>query len=302
MDQIERLFDIIAKGGHEGLQAVQETVNRNGKTFQETFWEKTGQELSTERTPQQEAMAPSKILDPKGKSARAPKGAKQEQSPEQQAVKRQKEYQQAVSVYDGKLPSSMSTEEHVQVATQVLDQHSANLETAKARLKSMAPPGAVIQGRVKDLSSTLGKLVRKPKYGNATTLQDLTGMRVLCNTQEEQLATVAQIKANYKVVTEDDYLTKPQGLYRAYHLIVEDQDGFQKEVQVQTQAQQNMQLFLHDLYKPLTPQQEAAVTAFKDDLDQYANAAFQYTAATDTGLQLPKPECPAVVAALFNCV
>jgi len=48
----------IVKANHEGLTPTQETVTRDGKTFQETFWLKTGQEYSPERSDYQMQIAP----------------------------------------------------------------------------------------------------------------------------------------------------------------------------------------------------------------------------------------------------
>jgi predicted ABC-type ATPase len=52
-DGVEGLFDIV-KSDHEGLQAKKETVNRNGKTFEETYYTRTGDD--TGGKPQGSAM------------------------------------------------------------------------------------------------------------------------------------------------------------------------------------------------------------------------------------------------------
>jgi len=273
---VESLFDLL-KAGHEGLEAVQEQVTRDGTSFTETYYRKPGAAATTEGSRSQ------------GKETEPP----------------EKETARLTQQFDGRLPPTMSTQEHVQLAQQLLAQHKASLSAAVNKLHALVPAreGARVSGRVKDISSALGKLVRKPKeYSDASRLQDCTGMRCVVNNAAEQMALVDRIKQNFQVVGEDDYVSNPKGLYRAYHLTIRDSDGLDKEVQVQTTAQSQMQNFIHDIYKPRTPEQEEALSRQAEPINQYAQQALDYTVAADSGLQAAKPICPPIVQQLFHCL
>jgi len=195
-------------------------------------------------------------------------------------------------------------EEHRKITEDFLNRHKASLPAALERLRGLAPEGAVVQGRVKDVDSSLGKLVRKPRYKDATALQDGTGMRVILNSVDDVMDTVAKIKKRYKVVTEDNYITEPApGDYRSYHVIIEDEDGLQKEVQVRTQNEHTYAEWSHKLYKPHTPEETAAVQEHADEIFGYSAGMSDYFLSKDLGDEAPEPPpCPLIVKQVFGCI
>ncbi len=193
----------------------------------------------------------------------------------------------------GKLAGVKSDlESQYRIAKEEVGVHAKNLKASIGRLQAVAGPDAVVSGRTKKLPSALEKVARKPKYADVGKLQDLTGMRVVTKGLPETEAVVKRIRENYKVVGEDDYNKKPQpGGYRAHHLIVVDDDGKQKEIQVQTQRQRMFQAWSHPVYKPETPSQAKAKEGHGALLARYADEVSARLYAQDRGIphdQLPK--------------
>ncbi len=194
----------------------------------------------------------------------------------------------------------------IRIAKEVLGRHAEGFKAEESAMKSLIPNAAVVKGRVKELESALEKLVRKPKYGTSEGLQDATGLRVVMKNTKEVEAAVAKIKANYKVVAEDDYINKPQeGTgYRSHHLVVVGKDGLQKEVQVRTENQDKHGDWAHEAYKPHTPEQAAHVKENAKVISEYSQAVSNHFHDVDTGKKDagPKPPCPPVIREHFGCL
>ena len=206
---------------------------------------------------------------------------------------------------EGKLPGPLSLTEHVAIAKDFLERHKRALPTIVKAVAAEAGETAEMKFRVKELESALGKLVRKPdQYPTADKLQDGAGLRVVHDSVDQVIATVQKLKKQYRVVDEDDYITKPQGSYRSYHLILEDKKtGLQYEVQVRTRNQDTFADWAHNLYKPLTPEQEKA----KEDpaVLEYESEMAEYFWALDNKESPPsKPDCdpPAIIRVAFGCL
>jgi ppGpp synthetase/RelA/SpoT-type nucleotidyltranferase len=208
-----------------------------------------------------------------------------------------------------RLPPGKTAREHADIAREFLGRHNAGFAEAKAKLTSLAPPDAKIEARVKELSSTMEKLDRARNsdgshyYKDATGLMDATGMRAVVKNIDEVKATADKIRANYKVIEESDYISKPKGDYRSHHLIVEDH-GVAKEIQVRTPGQDAFANWAHDAYKP---QNELQKSTLKDPqskavIDHYSHAMSEHIYAKDQGKQSIKPECPQAVRVVFGCV
>ncbi len=90
-------------------------------------------------------------------------------------------------------------------------------------------PIEFVTGRVKPLASIYDKSLEKgipfePKDELATELQDIAGLRIMCQFVDD-ISTVTQLirqRKDMKVIEERDYIThsKPSG-YRSHHMIVE---------------------------------------------------------------------------------
>ncbi len=190
-----------------------------------------------------------------------------------------------------------------EIAQDVLSRHQAGERSAKERITGIASPAARVTVRTKTLESTLGKIARKPKYSDPSLLEDVTGMRVVEPTIDGVKATVRRIKARFPVVAEDDYISRPRENYRSHHLIIRDDDGLLKEVQVRTPNQDEFANWSHHVYKPPTKELAEVRDANRETIEDYERRMSQYFHERDLGfLRVKKPPCPAVVAQNFGCV
>lgn len=204
------------------------------------------------------------------------------------------------------LSDKITPEEHIRIATEFINKHAENLPGTVERVQDViVGDGTAVSARVKDLDSALGKLVRKPKYGTVDKLKDGTGVRVVCRSIDDVLDSVSALKKRFETSTadEEDYITKPKDGYRSYHLVIKDDDGLWKEVQVRTPNQDTWGKWAHDIYKPRTPEQTAAVSSNKDEILEYGSRMSEYYFDKDRG-QEPEnpPDCPSVVKATFGCL
>lgn len=199
-----------------------------------------------------------------------------------------------------KLPKDKTPKEHLKIAQQFIKQHDKDFPQALEQLKSLSGKGDV-KGRVKTAESALGKLIRKPDYGTADKLQDGAGLRVVHQTVAEVNETVAKIKTQYKVIAEDDYISKPQGNYRSYHLIVEGPTGLPMEIQVRTANQNTFADWAHNVYKPVSDLQ----AKHRDDpeVQTYEKQMSDYFWAVDNSREPPpKPPCTVIIRSAFGCL
>jgi ppGpp synthetase/RelA/SpoT-type nucleotidyltranferase len=178
-----------------------------------------------------------------------------------------------------------------------------SLAAKLSALQELAPPGASVKGRVKDLESAVGKIARKPKYGTATKLQDVTGTRVIMDTIDEVKATVNKIKAKYDIVEEDDYISEALNGYRSHHLIAKDENGLEFEIQVRTKNQNTWADWAHDMYKPVNPAQEKAMAESSEEINDFKMrmSAFFYAKDDPKAPSVAKPKCPESVKVSFGC-
>lgn len=221
----------------------------------------------------------------------------------------------------GDLPEPPDLDTHIKEAEKVTQAHKGSLVRRKEALASLAPEGTEVKARVKSIFSAVGKVARKPKYGTAKNLQDVTGARLIMGTNQEVLNTVANLKAKYELIEEDDYITpidqqsfpdegakaKAAGTmasgYRSYHMILKDPvNGQVMEVQVRTRNQNSWATWYHDIYKPRNDEQREAVAKYKSELDELSTALAAYFEGMDNGEEnLVKPQCPDYVRKVFGC-
>ncbi|OIJ18507.1 GTP pyrophosphokinase [Anaerobacillus alkalidiazotrophicus] len=147
-------------------------------------------------------------------------------------------------------------------------------------------PIEFVTGRIKPVSSIIDKSKRKniPLDELETRMQDLAGVRVMCQFVEDIDSVVELIRArkDFEIIEERDYITeKKRSGYRAYHLVIrypvhtiEGEKKILVEIQIKTLAMNFWATIEHSLlykYSGEIPEniierlQSAAEAAFKLD-------------------------------------
>jgi ppGpp synthetase/RelA/SpoT-type nucleotidyltranferase len=175
------------------------------------------------------------------------------------------------------------------------------MNRALTRLKKLFP-GAVVKGRVKDVTSMNRKCMAEGK--GPAELYDIIGMRVQFDSVRDFPAAVAKIKANFHVVREKDLLEKPLGdYYRGYHINVE-MKGRVAEIQLRTANQTKLADWAHNtIYKDLHPNAEA-IRAHMPEIVDYAKKMSDYYYAMDAKKEghFAPPPCTPVVRDTVGCL
>lgn len=202
-----------------------------------------------------------------------------------------------------KLPNPPDFQGQVDIARKIIGKHADSLDAKINALTEMAPQGAEVKGRVKELESAVGKIARKPKYGTAEKLQDVTGTRVVMDTIDQVIETVNKIRAKYTIVEEDDYIGEALDGYRSHHLIAKDENGLEFEIQVRTKNQNTWADWAHDMYKPVNPAQEKVMAESSDVINDFKlrMSAYYYAKDNPAIAEIPKPICPDTVQMSFGC-
>ncbi len=202
--------------------------------------------------------------------------------------------------------SNHNSLEHFRIAKKFLNKHQQGLHDCVARFEGLVGGEAtIISARTKTVESALGKLSSKPKYGTADQLKDGTGVRIVSKTTQDVLANVEKIKKRFETsaADEEDYINHPKDGYRSYHLIIKDDDGLWKEIQLRTPNQDTWGNWAHDIYKPMTSEQEAALAVAGPEIRKYAEDTSNYYYAKDSGaIPSPPPDCSPVVKTTFGCL
>jgi putative GTP pyrophosphokinase len=174
----------------------------------------------------------------------------------------------------------------------------------QASLKKDLPQGATITGRVKKPYSAIEKVGRKPKYKDISDLQDSVGVRAMYKDITSVKEAMKIIKANYIVVDEDDYITKPKDDgYRSYHAIIKDKEtGVESELQLRTENENTYADWAHHIYKPETTKMRAFVKENQDLVTDYQLRMSDYIYDLDLGKKVKKPECPPKIKEIDLCL
>ncbi len=147
-------------------------------------------------------------------------------------------------------------------------------------------------GRVKTLESIVKKL--KKKNANApftqNNMEDIIGMRLTFDKPTDILNAAGEIKHNFKVTQDEDYITHPKDGYRSYHLTVEH-DGKPAEIQLRTPNQTKWADWMHDTFydHPAETKAKLGEDGFKR-AKEYALAMSEYYAKLDRGEPAVMPE------------
>jgi ppGpp synthetase/RelA/SpoT-type nucleotidyltranferase len=203
-----------------------------------------------------------------------------------------------------KLAPHMSVEDHINQAHEVIDKHHARFKETMLDMHHLAPPGARIEGRVKKIDSLLEKLPRKSwQFKRPRDVPDTTGIRIICKNLKEVLETEQNVNDQYHAATWD-YLNDPLGdwNYRSLHLYFHDKDGLKKELQIRTENQDKFANWCHNLYKPKTPQELAALEDNQEEIDNYARDMSDHFWNLDNGHKSDPPICPDSIKHSFGCL
>jgi ppGpp synthetase/RelA/SpoT-type nucleotidyltranferase len=260
-------------------------------------WRRGGQEIRMKKTGHKEWVPVTRVQRQVGKDLESSRG-KLAQALQQGFVEKGGK---RLSLSDE--TRSMSLEEHERDARRFLGQHKETLDRNINDLRELFPD-ADVYGRVKDLHSALGKIIRKPeKYSKVSDLDDGGGMRVVRKSLADVQEAVAEIRKRFRVVGENDYLNghPANGDYRSFHMIIE-RDGKQQEIQVRTGNQDRWGDWFHDLYKPRTQEQAEFARKNRKTLDRYSSDISSYFFARDQGKRAKKPPCPEVVGPTVGCL
>ena len=182
-----------------------------------------------------------------------------------------------------------------------LGEHIASYQPVKdaceAQLRQLFP-GLPICGRLKGTQQLHDKLANKyePQGKGMEAVEDIAGTRVHLEKVEDIKLAVARVKRAFTVRSEDDYISRPKGGYRSYHLIVEVQ-GKPVELQLRTKRMTVWADYAHDtVYKSHGQQAPPEATTYRAQMSQYF-------AARDEGREdVPPPECPEPVKTAIGCM
>jgi ppGpp synthetase/RelA/SpoT-type nucleotidyltranferase len=203
-------------GGKQGKIPIKKTVHRGGKTFQQTFYVSPQEAMAMQKKARQkmEAMKQKKAKKPEPAQPikpSIPKLAKKAEKifTEERTKELFNRWRTPLGGDPEKvLPEPPPPEQHIRIAMEAIQLHKRALPEKISSLKAVAPQGAIVKGRPKEVESAVGKVQRKPKYGTADKLQDLSGTRIVTNNSREVLDTVAKIKERYEILEEDDYISE----------------------------------------------------------------------------------------------
>jgi ppGpp synthetase/RelA/SpoT-type nucleotidyltranferase len=203
-----------------------------------------------------------------------------------------------------------------------LKKHAAGLPASKSALTELsADLGGKVSGRTKEIDSALNKVVLKHKgndpsrpekgYSKVSELADGAGLRCIVNSPKDVLTVVDRLKKDPRFENiskdEEDYITKPKGGYRSYHLVMRDKrDGLLKEFQIRTPRQNTWGDWCHDVYKPQNALQMATMKdpLAKREVLAYAEKMSDRYFDMDSGKK-PRgsaPPCTPAIKKSFGCL
>lgn len=192
--------------------------------------------------------------------------------------------------------------QHVMLYHELAAKHSASLPDFHAQLNLAAPAGADIKTRIKAFTSTMVKLASRHRerggwtnFADAGRLLDMTGAQVVLDSLEDVRTFVQKARDVFSVSFIDDYIANPLGgSYRSIHIYTKDSNGLRKEIQVRTRNQHLYAEWAHQLYKPRTEEQSAALAnpTIRAAADAYSRLLSDTLARRDRGEAAPLPEPP----------
>ncbi len=163
----------------------------------------------------------------------------------------QQHFTQEVSNIEQNIKNTMKfsdTEE--KEAQNAIDKHSTIAKTEFQRILSV---GGDTSYRIKNKYSILEKLKRKNvksidtrisdlhypssnQQYKISSMQDIFGVRIEVNNVDDIYNTVKKLENMYgdKIITKEDYVKSPKGIYRGYHLNIDYGNRIYGEIQIRT--------------------------------------------------------------------
>jgi ppGpp synthetase/RelA/SpoT-type nucleotidyltranferase len=209
------------------------------------------------------------------------------------------------TVKEGKLAKGMSAEDHVVETDAVVALHTPGFNDFIEKMNRIAPEATTTRARMKVPESILGKLSRKPdEYARTKDMTDISAAQIVLKKNSDVRRVVAKLKRKFDIVESEDLIKKPKGDYRSHHLLIKDDDGLVKEVQIRTENQDDFANWSHNVYKPLNRRQENLVKKYKKQIETYSKGTADHFDDLDHGRvpKHPRPDCPPVVRAAVDCV
>lgn len=109
------------------------------------------------------------------------------------------------------------------------------MQRVRARVEQLAGPAAAVVPRLKTTATIVEKLNREAT--RLATMQDIAGVRLVADmTLTEQDRIVRRIERSLKAIDVYDLREEPRYGYRAFHVVVED-DECPVEIQIRTEIQ-----------------------------------------------------------------
>lgn len=193
-------------------------------------------------------------------------------------------------------------EQQAMKADQVRQNATTQILTAANKIQDKFPQ-ADIQYRVKTRRNMLEKMGRKTKYKDVSELKDVSGLRTIVSSNEEVFKVVSELKKDYKIIEEENYIDTPKEGYRSYHVVVENKDGTNSEIQIRTPNQDKWATWAHDsVYKPGTPELKKQVQENIQIVTKYAEDLSDYYLKLDRGEKIAKPDCPPEISNIEVCL
>lgn len=157
------------------------------------------------------------------------------------------------------------------------------------KLKGMFPNYSV-EGRIKSLSSITEKLGRRNK--SIYELTDIAGVRIIFDRLADLYQALSDIRQNFKVTEEENYIDYPKGYYRGYHLLI-DVMGKPVEVQLKTRRMLDLSERMHDvIYKGSEKIVQQYGSHYIPQIQSHAKSISDYYFAKDVGQQPERPKDP----------
>lgn len=126
--------------------------------------------------------------------------------------------------------------EHISDRRSVREEQIRQITTRLQQVLSHAGIKAEVKGRPKHIYSIYKKMLKKQK--DFDSLNDIRGMRVLVENDQDCYAALGIIHANWRPIPGefDDYIAAPKdNFYQSLHTAVQYDDGLPLEVQIRTQ-------------------------------------------------------------------
>ena len=165
------------------------------------------------------------------------------------------------------------------------------LDYATRKLEKLFP--GKVSSRLKTAESIAEKLHRRNLDITETT--DIAGARVIFTNVDSLFAGLTKIRNNFDVVQEENYIEKPKGNYRSYHLLV-NVSGLPIEIQLKTNRQLEWGEIGHKelpLYKSREELQSLYGKNLKK-LEKYYNRMSAHYYFSDIGQKLKRPKVPSI--------